>query len=129
MSQMNLLDPVLPSRRAARAEATKLSRARGERMAGLAAEKVDALHTEWCAQALQKLRELAKRCYPGAFTIETARLAINFPVPEGGDLRSWGKVTTDALKLGYIEPAVGRSDRAASSNGAFKRMYRAGKNA
>lgn len=129
MSQLDLLEPVTPTRKAAQAEATRLARARGGRMAELAADKVDALHAEWCAKALQKLRELAKRCAPGIFTIETARLAINFPVPEGGDLRAWGQVTTEALKRGYIEVASGHFDRAASSHGSPKRMYRAGRNA
>lgn len=123
--QPDLFPVIDPSRKAARAEAVKLARQRGERLGNLAAEKVDALHADWCEQAVEKLRELAKRIYPGKFTVETARLAINFPVPEGGDLRAWGEVTRRALALGYIKH-VPRTQAAASSNGAQKCMYEKG---
>ncbi len=126
--RLDLVPALDTSRKAARSTAVALSRARGERMAELAAEKVDYLHAEWCKQALEKLRELARRTYPAAFTIETARLAINLPVPIGGDLRAWGSVTTKALDLGYIEHLPGRTERAASSHGAPKLMYRGGPN-
>lgn len=129
MDQMNLIEPISASRKAARRQAVEHARARGERMATLAADKADYLHAEWCEQATQKLRELAKRCAPGIFSIETARLAINFPVPVGGDLRAWGKVTTAALEAGYIERVPQQFTRAASSHGSLKSMYRAGRNA
>ncbi len=129
MQQTSFLDPIDITRRNARETAKKLARARGERMANLAAEKVDYLHAQWVQDAVQKLRQLAKRIYPGMFSIETARLAINFPVPEGGDLRVLGKVTTEALRLEYIECVPGRFVGAASSNGSPKGMYRAGRNA
>lgn len=124
--QLDLVPALDTSRKAARSTAVALSRARGERMAELAAEKVDYLHAEWCKEAIEKLRELAKRTYPGMFSIETARLALDFPVPVGGDLRVWGRVTTEALRLGYIERVPNKWERAASSNGAPKGMYRKG---
>lgn len=129
MQQFDLIEPLDQSRRSARRTAVQHAKARGERMAGLAAEKVDYLHADWCREAIQKLRELAKRTHPGMFSIETARLAINFPVPVGGDMRCWGRVTVEALKLGYIERVPGKFTGAASSNGAPKGMYRAGRNA
>lgn len=122
--QMSLIDPIDTSRKAARAAALKHAKERGERMATLAAEKVDYLHADYCREAVERLRELAKRTHPGAFSIETARLAINMPLPLGGDARCWGRITQQALKLGYIEHVPGRWERAASSHGAPKGMYR-----
>lgn len=126
MTQLSLIDPIDTSRKAARAAALKHAKALGERMATLAAEKVDYLHAEWCKEALEKLREFAKRVAPVPFCIETARLVINHPVPPQGDARAWGRVTQVALKQGYIRRLPGRFDRAASSNGAMKCMYAAG---
>lgn len=128
-TQSALFEPIDTSRKAARAAALKHAQERGERMSALAAEKVGYLHAEWCAQAIEKLRELAKRTYPGMFSIETARLAINYPVPVGGDLRCWGRVTQEALRLKYIERVPGKFERAASSHGSVKALYRAGRNA
>lgn len=124
--QLDLIPVIDTSRKAARAEAVKLARQRGERMATMAAEKVDYLHAEFCAQALEKLRELAKRTYPGMFSIETARLAIGMELPLGGDLRCWGRITQEALRLKYIERVPGKFERAASSHGSIKALYRRG---
>lgn len=94
---------------------------------GVPLMSAQAAGTEAAEACLAKAQDVAGFDAEGAgkFTVETARLSINFPVPAGGDLRAWGEVTRRALKLGYIKH-VPRTQAAASSNGAQKCMYEKG---
>ena len=81
----------------------------------------------WLALALERVRAFAA-ANPGVFTVEMMRQVLT-EVPAPPDLRAWGRVTQDAIRLGYIERVPKVVIPAASSNGSVKPAWRRGANA
>ena len=122
--QLELIERPTPSRSAERRRAMADARARGEAGMGMvAADKADRENPGWCEAACEALRKLAA-AHCGMFTVEHARLVLAPELPKVHDERAWGKVTTMALKRGYIERVKGQFFPAASSNGAVRAVYR-----
>lgn len=121
--QMTLIDPIDPSRGAARKARLDAARKRADRAITNVADKAG---REWVEGAVERLRALAVSTYPGMFNVEQARLVIEQTFECPADLRAWGRVTQLAVKRGYLERVKGQFLPAASSNGAPKSVYRKG---
>lgn len=124
MNQMNLLEPIDTSRKAARSSAMAAARERADNGMQRAADKAG---SGWCEKACEALRKLAAATYPGLFTVENARLVLQRELPQQANLRAWGNVTVMAVRRGYIQRAKGnKTQRAASSNGSEKPLWTKG---
>lgn len=123
--QLELLPkPAELSRAQARRNALLAAQARAELGMTRAARKASALNSGWCADALECLRQFARN-QAGFWTIEMARTVIEEDLPAPSDGRAWGRVTQDALRLGFIVK-TDKTAAAASSNGAPKPLFRRG---
>ena len=122
---MELLErPPELTRAAARRAALEAAHARAEAGAERAARSANAVCEGWLALALERVRAFAA-ANPGVFTVEMMRQVLT-EVPVPPDLRAWGRVTQDAIRLGYIERVPKVVIPAASSNGSVKPAWRRG---
>lgn len=104
------------------------ARERGQAAGDRAAARNEASNPGWVLQALAKVQAFARHA-PGFWCTEQMRDVIAADLPTPTDKRVWGRVTRDALRLGYIERVRGVTVPAASSNGSDKPAYRKGPNA
>lgn len=119
--------PPMLTRWQARQVAMQAAQARAEQGIDRAARRANALNAGWCEQATEALRRFAAH-QAGFWTIEMARAVIEADLPKPTDGRAWGRVTQDALRLGYIVK-TDKTAPAASSNAAAKPMFKRGPNA
>lgn len=127
MQQIDLIErPAGLTRAQARADAMRAAKKRAELGMGRAAGGAEACSPGWVAAAVLRLRAFAK-AQVGVFSIEQARTVLSEELPEIFDQRAWGKATSDAHRLGYIEPVPRTFIPAASSNGTPKQAWRKGR--
>lgn len=125
--QLELLEkPAGLTRAGARRAAHEAAKARADLGVDRSAGRANATAPGWLNLALERVRAFA-RANPGVFTVEMMRIALDAEVPSAGDLRAWGRVTIDAISLGYIERVPMVYIPAASSNNSPKAAYRRGK--
>jgi hypothetical protein len=124
--QLELLErPPVLTRAAARRVAMEAAHARAELGADRAAHSANSVCPGWLDLVLDRVRAFAAT-NPGIFSIEMMRGVIGTEVPQPPDLRAWGRVTQDAIRLGYIERVPKVVIPAASSNGSVKPAWRKG---
>lgn len=116
--------PEVPTRAQARRLALAAAAVRAEQGMDRAARRAERLNAGWCAEALERLRRFAFG-QAGFWTIEMARAVIEADLDPPTDGRAWGRVTQDALRLGFIVK-TDKTAPSASSNGAPKPMFKRG---
>ena len=127
--QLELLErPPELTRAGARRQALEAAQARAEVGAERAALHANNVCPGWLALAVERVRAFAA-ANPGVFTVEMMRGVIGAEMPQPPDLRAWGRVAQDAIRLGYIERVPKVVIPAASSNGSVKPAWRKGANA
>lgn len=116
------------TRRAARAAALQAAKERAALGMDRAARRAERMCKDYIEQAISALKRFAA-ANPGTFSIEQARTVLEAELPPVLEKRCWGRITTDAMRLGYIERVPKVFIPAASSNGTGKPAWRAGKGA
>lgn len=116
--------PEAPTRAQARRAALLAAKARAEQGMDRAARKASRLNAGWCSEALERVRRFAAG-QAGLWTIEMVRAVIEEDLEQPSDGRAWGRVTQDALRLGFIVK-TDKTAPSASSNGAPKPLFKRG---
>lgn len=126
MQQIDLIErPFGLTRAQARADAMKAAKVRAELGMGRAAGGTEVCAPGWVDSAVERLRAFAK-AQAGVWSIEQARAVLSDELAPIVEQRAWGKVTSEASRLGYIQAVPRTFIPAASSNGTPKQAWKRG---
>lgn len=103
------------------------ARTAADRGIGRSADTAEREIPGWIAKAVAAVGVFARGQH-GMFTMETCRWVIQQNLEQPNELRSWGQVTQQARKAGFIVK-TNQSSPAYSSNGSPKPMWKKGPSA